>query len=321
MPDATSAGQVKALKASRDDRTLPAPDVIDVGLSFGSAAKQEGLLQPYKASRWSTIPITAKDADGFWCGHYYGMLSFEINATAVKNAPRDWPDLLKPEYESAVALAGHPLTANQAILAVYAAGLSVGGSREHAATDGLKFFAELARRGNLVPFVGTSQLLALGVTPILIRWDYLALGDRDRFAGTPKIEVVTPKTGRVGGIYVQGISATAAHPNAAKLWMEHLYSDDSQLTWLQGYCRPIRFGNLVQTRKVPAELLEQLPEIGKGTPDEPVFPTVEEQERAREIILKGWDDIIGVKFRCEPPERPRPPTSLIDTPHRHSIPS
>src|SRR6185295_10515603 len=101
----------------RDDRTLPAPDVIDVGLSFGSAAKQEGLLQPYKASRWSTIPITAKDADGFWCGHYYGMLSFEINATAVKNAPRDWPDLLKPEYESAVALAGHPLTANQAILA------------------------------------------------------------------------------------------------------------------------------------------------------------------------------------------------------------
>ena len=40
-PDATSAGQLEALKASRNDRMLPAPDVIDVGLAFGSAAKND----------------------------------------------------------------------------------------------------------------------------------------------------------------------------------------------------------------------------------------------------------------------------------------
>jgi putative spermidine/putrescine transport system substrate-binding protein len=318
-PDASSAGQLRAIKANRDDGTLPAPDVIDVGMSFGPTAKQQGLLQPYKASPWSTIPATARDADGFWCGLYYGMLSFEINADVVKSAPQDWPDLLKPEYRSAIALAGHPLSANQGILAVYAAGLSASGNREHAAIDGLKFFAELASRGNLVPLVGTSQSLARGVTPILIRWDYLALGDRDRFAGTPAIKVVMPKTGRVGGIYIQGISATAMHPNAAKLWMEHLYSDESQLTWLKGHCRPIRFGNLLKTRKVPAELLEELPEI--EAPEEPVFPTVEEQERARDVIIKGWDDIIGVEILCEPPAGRRPPTSLIEMLHGNSYSS
>ena len=35
-------------------------------------------------------------------------------------------------------------------------------------------------------------------------------------------------TRRLAGVYVQAISAYAPHPNAAKLWMEHLYSDEGQ---------------------------------------------------------------------------------------------
>ena len=317
-PGACSAVQLEALKAHQNDRTLPAPDVIDVGLPFGSAAKTQGLLQPYKVSTWSTIPDAAKDPDGYWCGHYYGTLSFEINADIITHAPQDWSDLLKPEYRNAVALAGSPFTANQAILAVYAAGLSACGSRDDAPSKGLNFFAELSRRGNLIPLVGTSQSLSKGTTPILVRWNYLALSERDRFMGTSKIAVVAPKTGLIGGIYVHGISATAAHPNAAKLWMEHLYSDESQLTWLKSYCYPIRFRDLSQTRKVPTELLERLPEIMEA-PDEPVFPTVEEQEQAKEIIIKGWDDIVGVKIQCAPPVGPRPPTSLDDTQRRQLV--
>ncbi len=42
-------------------------------------------------------------------------------------------------------------------------------------------------------------------------------------------------------MYVQAISAYAPHPNAAKLWMEYLYSDVGQNTWLNGYCNPIRY--------------------------------------------------------------------------------
>jgi putative spermidine/putrescine transport system substrate-binding protein len=308
------------LETIKRNEPASAPDVIDVGLSFGAAAKREGLLQPHKVSAWDSIPDTVKDPEGFWYGAYGSVLAFEVNVERVKNVPLDWPDLLASEYRNSVALAGNPLVSDQAIRTVYAAGLSAGGgSRDRAAGEGLRFFAELHRRGNLVPRLGDSELLARGVTPILIRWHHLALGDRDRFAGNPKIEVVLPKTGLVGGVYVQAISASAPHPNAAKLWMEYLYSDEAQLAFLSSYSHPIRFDDLVSKGKVPARLLERQPEIrGNQASDAPVFPTVEEQEKAKEIIKNGWDDIIGVEIKCPENVPPaRSPTSLNDT-LRHS---
>ena len=103
--------------------------MIDVGLSFGPPAKADGLIQPYKVSTWDSIPDSAKDADGYWYGDYYGVLSFEVNKDLVKNAPTDWADLLKPEYTNSVALAGDPRASNQAIQGVYAAGLADGAAR------------------------------------------------------------------------------------------------------------------------------------------------------------------------------------------------
>ena len=84
-----------------------------------------------------------------------------------------------------------------------------------------------------------------------------------------------PKTGVVAGVYVQAISAFAPHPNAAKLWMEHLYSDEGQLVWLKGYCHPIRFNDLVKNGKVPQEMLDKLPPAAAY--EAAVFPTLDEQ--------------------------------------------
>src|SRR6202030_1644026 len=76
-PDAGSGDEVEAIKANKGNKGPQAPDVIDVGLSFGPTAKAEGLLQPYKVSTWKTIPDSAKDAEGYWYGDYYGVLAFE----------------------------------------------------------------------------------------------------------------------------------------------------------------------------------------------------------------------------------------------------
>ena len=111
-PDAGSGDEIEAIKANKDNKGPQAPDVIDVGLSFGPSSKAEGLLQPYKVATWDTIPDSAKDADGHWYGDYYGVLAFEINSDIVKTLPQDWNDLLKPEYANTVALAGDPLTVN-----------------------------------------------------------------------------------------------------------------------------------------------------------------------------------------------------------------
>jgi putative spermidine/putrescine transport system substrate-binding protein len=292
-PNAGSGDEIEAIKANQNNPGPSAPDVIDVGLSFGPSAKAENLLQAYKVATWDTIPDDAKDADGFWWGDYYGVLAFEVNTAVVPNVPQDWADLLKPEYSGQIALAGDPRTSNQAIQAVYAAGLANGGSLDNA-QPGLDFFKQLNDAGNLRPIIATAATVAAGETPITIRWTYNALSNRDTTAasGGPEIAVVVPASGRFAGVYVQGISAFAPHPNAAKLWQEFLYSDEGQNVWLEGYCHPIRYENLVTDNKVPQEQLDKLPDV-EGA----VFPTLDQLNAATELITKGWDGTVGANIQ------------------------
>ena len=288
-PNAGSGDEVEAIKANKDNPGDQAPDVIDVGLAFGPTSKDEGLLEPYKVATWDTIPDDAKDADGAWYGDYYGVLAFEVNTAVVANVPKDWADLLKPEYKGQVALAGDPRTSNQAIQAVFAAALANGGSLDDAA-PGLEFFKQLNDAGNFVPIIATAATVASGDTPITIRWTYNALSNRDSTAasGGPAIEVVVPTSGRFAGVYVQGISAYAPHPNAAKLWMEFLYSDEGQNIWLKGYCHPIRYPALVAADAVPQDQLDKLPDV-EGA----VFPTIAQLDAAKTLITGQWDTVVG----------------------------
>lgn len=293
-PNAGSGDELEAIRANRESQGPQAPDVIDVGLSFGPAAKEEGLIQPYKVSTWDTIPDDAKDPDGYWYGDYYGVLAFQVNTDVVENVPQDWADLLDPQYNGQVALAGDPRTSNQAILSVYASALANGGSLDDA-QPGLDFWAEVNRAGNFVPVIADTGTFARGETPIIIQWDYLALGDKDELAGNPPVEVVIPETGRLGGIYVQGISAFAPHPNAAKLWMEWLYSDEGQLLWMEGYCHPIREPDLRARGVIPEDLLAKIPDVSGA-----VFPSLDQQDAARTAITEGWDAVVGVDVQESP---------------------
>ena len=295
-PDAGSGDEVEAIKANKDNKGPQAPDVIDVGLSFGPQSKAAGLIQPYKVSTWDSIPASAKDADGYWYGDYYGVLAFEVNNDLISKAPTDWADLLKPEYKNSVALAGDPRAANQAIQGVFAAGLSsAGGDVSKAPAAGLKFFADLNKAGNFVPVIGKAASLTQGTTPIIIRWDYNALSDRDTLKGNPKVSVIVPKTGVVAGVYVQAISAYAPHPNAAKLWMEYLYSDEGQQGLLNGYCHPIRFADVLARKKFTQASLDKMPPAAGYA--HAVFPTLEQQNTSKATITKEWDQVVGATVK------------------------
>ncbi len=295
-PDAGSADELEAVRANRDNRGPQAPDVLDVGFSFGAAAQSEGLLAPYKVSTWDTIPDDVKDPEGHWYGDYYGVLSFVVNTDLVENIPEDWDDLLKPEYANMVALAGDPRASNQAIVSIFAAGLSRGGEPgEDAAEKGLEFFRELNAAGNFVPVIARPGTIAQGTTPITIAWDYNGLSWRDQMAGNPPIEVVVPKSGIFAGVYLQAISAYAPQPNAAKLWMEYLYSDEGQLGWLEGYCHPIRFNDLVARGVVPQEMLDALPPAEAY--EAAYFPTLEELSANSNMVTTNWDAIVGANVQ------------------------
>ena len=291
-PDAGSADELEAVKANKDNKGPQAPDVLDVGLAFGPQAKAEGLTQPYQVATWAEIPDAIKDAEGHWYGDYYGVMSFIENTDLVENVPQDWSDLLKPEYAGQVALAGDPRASNQAILGVLAAGMSTGAAPgEAAGKAGLEFFKQLNDAGNFVPVIGKAGTLAQGTTPIMIMWDYNALAARDTLAGNPPVEVVVPKSGVLAGVYVQAISAYAPQPNAAKLWMEYLYSDEGQLGWLKGYCHPARFNAMAAAGKIPQELLDALPPAESY--EAAYFPTLEEVDANKAAVTAGWDATVG----------------------------
>ncbi len=295
-PDAGSADEIEAIKANKDNKGPQAPDVIDVGLSFGPTAKAEGLIAPYKVATWNSIPDSAKDADGFWYGDYYGVLSFVVNTDIVTEVPKDWADLLKPELANSVALAGDPRTSNQGIQAVYAAGLAAGATdAATAGAKGLEFFKELNAKGNFVPITAKAAPIAQGATPVAIAWDYNGLSWRDGFLDNPKAEVIVPASGVVAGVYVQAISAFAPHPNAAKLWMEYLYSDEGQLLWLKGYCHPIRFNDLAAKKAIPQDLLDKLPPAASY--EKAVFPSLDEQAAFKDVITKQWDSVVGASIQ------------------------
>jgi putative spermidine/putrescine transport system substrate-binding protein len=289
-PDAGSGDEIEAVKANKDNPGPQAPDVIDVGITYGDPAKTDKLIQPYKVSTWDTIDPKLKDPDGYWYGDYYSILTFEVNKSAVPNTPQDWSDLLKPEYKNQVALAGDPRASSQAINAVYAAALANGGSLDDA-QPGLDFFKKLNDAGNFVPTIAKPGTIDTGATPVAIRWAYNALAHKDQAAGNPEIDVVVPKAGRFLGVYAQAISAYAPHPNAAKLWMEYLYSDEGQAGWLKGYCHTTRLEDL-KARSVSSDLIAKLPDIAGA-----VYPNSDQAAKAKTLITTKWDSVVGADVK------------------------
>jgi len=293
-PDAGSGDEIEAIKANKDNTGPQAPDVIDVGFAFGDSSKAEGLIQPYKVSTWDSIPAEAKDAEGYWYGDYYGVLAFLVNTDVQPDVPQDWSDLLDPKYNGQVAMSGDPRTANQAIQTVYAAALANGGTLDNA-QPGLDYWAEMNKVGNLVPLIANNGLVATGETAVRITWDYNALAAVDSFDGNPAATVVVPASGRFAGVYVQAISAYAPHPNAAKLWMEFLYSDEGQTIWMKGYCHPIREADMRERGVIPADLLAKLPDVTGA-----VFPSLDQLNAAKGLITANWDTAVGADVKAAP---------------------
>jgi putative spermidine/putrescine transport system substrate-binding protein len=218
-----------------------------------------------------------------------------VNTSLVANPPTEFADLLKPEYNGQVALQGDPLASNGAIMAVWASGLSTGAKGDEAAKAGLEFFKSLNEAGNFVPIDGDSRTVGIGETPIMTDWSYNSIANDVNLAGNPDLVTNVPTKILLAGVYVQAISAYAPHPNAAKLWMEYLYSDEGQLAWASGYCYPIRFDAMSAAGTIPAELAAQLPST-EGA----YFPTIDEINSAKKIITEGWPTVVGVEVKKLP---------------------
>jgi putative spermidine/putrescine transport system substrate-binding protein len=289
-PDGTSAEELQAIRSLKSQSR--APDAVDVGPAFAVTGATEKLFQPYKVATWAEIPDELKEPSGLWYGDYFGVTSFAVNKGVAKTSPQTWADLLKPEFKGMVAIGGSPLKAGEAFGSVFAAALANGGSFDNIA-PGIEFFGKLNEVGNFNPVKCDTGTTITGQTPIAIKWDYLNLAIRDGAAGKAEIEVLLPaEAPPYGNYYCQAISSFAPNPNAAKLWMEYLYSDEGQIGFLKGYAHPIRFNAMAAAGKIPAELLAKLP-----SPDAykaVKFASVAQITAAKNVLADMWPKVVKV---------------------------
>jgi len=230
--DMSSAEEIAKWDAEKNN---PVSDVGDIGLQFGPIAVNKGVLLPYKNSRWKEIPAWAKDADGYYAATYYGTIAFLVNTKVVKNIPRTFKDLLKPEYKGMVSIQD-PRRAANAQFAVIAAAFANGGSEDNL-QPGIDFFAKLQKSGNLKSVLPDKNTLSKGEVGIGLLWDFQGLAWRKDIPG---LVVQIPADGTTYGPYATVINKYTTRPNAAKLWVETVLSDEGQIAFAKSGARPIR---------------------------------------------------------------------------------
>lgn len=244
--DMSSAQEIAKFDAEKNN---PTGDIGDIGQAFAEVAVKKGVTQPYKPTTWDSIPDWAKDQDGHWCLAYTGTIAFMTNTTLVKNPPKSWADLLKGDYKITVGDVGIAAQANNAVLA---AAIGLGGDETNL-KPAYEFFGELARQGRLLFTDPSLANLEKGEVEVALLWDFNALNYRDQ-VDPSRFEVTIPEEGSVVSGYTTIINKYAAHPNAAKLAREFIFSDKGQINLARGYARPIR-SDVVLPDDVKAKLI------------------------------------------------------------------
>ncbi|MDX2214810.1 MAG: extracellular solute-binding protein [Oculatellaceae cyanobacterium bins.114] len=261
----------------------PIGDIADVGILFGPEAKSKGATAAYKVSRWADIPDNLKDPDGHWASNYGGVLAFAINPDKAGSVPKSWAELRAGSFANMVAINGDPRQSNSALLAVIAAAYGNGGSIDDI-EKGVDLFAELKQKGSFTPAKADTAGLQSGEVGIAIKPDFLALTDRDTFAGNPAIDVVIPTDGAVATNYAQIINKVAPHPYAARLFQEFIFSDEGQLAMLKGYVRP----TLIDKLTIPDDLKAKLPDPAQYANVIPAITDTVKLEAAKAIVTEQW---------------------------------
>ena len=235
QPDAGSQDEINAAKQLAG--TGRQPDIFDLGTAVALANLD--VYAPYQVATWKDIPDANKEATGLWTNNYTGFMTIGYDTslgTIAKVA-----DLTDAKYKGKVALNGDPTKTGAGFNGVVLAALANGGTADNI-QPGIDFFKKLSDSGNLLPVDPAPATIASGQTPIVIDWSY---------NNGPQIAALQPKgitwgvvvpsdAAPIAAYYNSAINKDAAHPAAARCWMEYAFSDAGQNTWLKGFALPVR---------------------------------------------------------------------------------
>lgn len=288
-PDASSADELTAVKTLAGQEDMP--DNLDVSPAIAQQVTDENLWEPYKPCLWDEIPETLKDPNGNWVAAYYGIMAIGTNTKVVTEAPTSFADLKDPKYKGQVSLNGDPREAGAAFAAVMAASLANGGSFDDI-LPGIEYFAELKKSGNLTGTDVTEATVLSGETPIWIDWTYNYPGLAPKLVENGiEAAINVPTDGVYGGYYAQGVVKASPHQNAAKLWIDHIISDEGALGYIEGGAVPARYDALVKAGKVSEEMKKNLPapELIASI----AFPSQDQIAKAKDVLAAQWGTLVA----------------------------
>ena len=219
-----STGEVQA--KIEEEKGNPSADVWFGGTTdpYNVVAK-EGLLEPYAAQNAShLLSDMYKDPDGNWYGIYKGILGFMVNTDELTRlgleAPQDWADLLKPEYQGLVWLSNYN-TAGTAKLVINTM------IQKYGHDEGIQYLVDLDKNIEVYTKSGSGPSKNVGTGECVIGIGFLHDGITQIVDnGYTNVSLIIPSSGTSFEIGATAIFKGAAHPNAAKLWIEYALSPE-----------------------------------------------------------------------------------------------
>jgi len=191
------------------------------------ALVKRNIFAPYLSPEREAIVDDFKDPRGLWTGVYHNnvVLAYNTKLVSGKDAPKDYPDLLDPQWKGKIGMDERDYTWYGTLVAVW--------GKEKAA----RYMKRLAqqepqfRRGHAL----IAQLVAAGEFPL--GWVYSFRVETMKQEGAPVewIDSFNPVVVELGGI---GLGAKAKNPNAGKLFIDFVLSKEGQTVVRGGQRNP-----------------------------------------------------------------------------------
>ena len=219
-----STGEVQA--KIEEENGNPSADVWFGGTTDPyNVCASEGLLEAYEAKNASHLTSDMyRDAQGRWYGIYKGILGFMVNTDELTRrgleAPQDWKDLLKPEYQGLIWLSNYN-TAGTAKLVINTM------IQKYGHDEGIQYLVDLDKNIQVYTKSGSGPSKNVGTGECVIGIGFLHDGiTQINDNGYTNIQLIVPSSGTSFEIGATAIFKGAAHPNAAKLWIEYALSPE-----------------------------------------------------------------------------------------------
>jgi len=238
--DMSSADEIQRFDAEQKN---PVGTASDIGLMWGPVAESKGVVPPYLPPSASKLKDWQKAKDGGWIATFVGAPAFVVNVDKVKNPPKTWADLLKPEYKGQIATKD-PAASGTGQAMVVAAAYANGGSIDDLG-PAFDYFAKLKKAGNLSSAKMSEDTLEKGEAPIQVNYDFNGITQKSEMAEkNVKVEVIVPSDGSIwapSGLMINRYNT--AKGDFLKAFMEYALSDKAQVAFAKFGARPIRFLN------------------------------------------------------------------------------